>query len=118
MIRFATLLAAAASTLTAMPASAQERLGTLPKGQYSCGLPGDASGAAWSDDTAYRFAITSSSRYASAKGEGTYLLKGREVVFTRGPMKDMRMVRHASGILQQVEPDGNLGRLRCSRVGR
>ncbi|OBX18382.1 hypothetical protein A9995_12465 [Erythrobacter sp. QSSC1-22B] len=92
-------------------------MGTLPQGRYECGLPGDATGEAWVVDPAYTFSISSASRYVSAKGKGTYLLTGHDVIFTRGPMKDMRMRRQASGLLQQVGSDGELGRLRCHRVG-
>lgn len=102
----------------ASPAPAQERIGTLQQGRYECGLPGDAAGKAWQVDAEYAFSITSASRYRSAKGSGTYLLRGKEVLFTRGPMKDMRMHLHASGLLQQVNADGSMGRLRCHRIGR
>lgn len=98
-------------------AGARDRIGTLPQGRYECGLPGDATGQAWVVDPAFNFSIASASRYDSAKGMGTYLLVGHDVIFTRGPMKDMRMRRHASGLLQQVDADGELGRLRCHRVG-
>jgi len=98
-------------------AGARDRIGTLPQGRYECGLPGDATGQAWVVDPAYNFSIASASRYDTAKGMGTYLLVGHDVIFTRGPMKDMRMRRQASGLLQQVNADGVLGRLRCNRVG-
>ena len=96
---------------------ARDRIGTLPQGRYECGLPGDATGRAWVVDPAYNFTISSASRYISAEGKGTYLMTGRDVIFTRGPMKNMRMRRHASGLLQQVNAEGELGRLRCHRVG-
>ena len=98
-------------------AGARERIGTLPQGRYECGLPGDAAGQAWVVDPAYNFSISSASRYISAQGRGTYLLVGEDVIFTRGPMKDMRLRRQASGLLQQIDSDGTPGRLRCNRVG-
>ena len=98
-------------------AGARDRIGTLPQGRYECGLPGNAAGEAWVVDPAYNFSISSPSRYVSPKGKGTYLLTGHDVIFTRGPMKDMRMRRHASGLLQQIDADGELDRLRCHRVG-
>lgn len=98
-------------------AGARDRIGTLPQGRYECGLPGDAAGQAWVVDPAYNFLISSASRYVSAEGRGTYLLTGRDVIFTRGPMKDMRLRRQDSGLLQQVDADGTPGRLRCNRVG-
>ena len=102
----------------AMPAQsiAQDRIGTLARGTYQCGLPGDAAGKAWRADLAQDFVITSASRYESKEGAGTYLVIGKTVTFTRGPMKDMRMRRLASGILQELDGEGKLGRMRCSRV--
>lgn len=98
-------------------AGARDRIGTLPQGRYECALPGDAAGRAWVVDPEHGFTISSASRYVSAGGKGTYLLTGHDVIFTRGPMKDMRMRRQASGLLQEVNAAGELGRLRCNRVG-
>jgi hypothetical protein len=120
MKRQTALLAACALALfgaDAAHAGERERIGTLPQGRYECGFPGDAAGQAWVVDPAYNFTISSASRYISAKGKGTYLMTGQDVIFTRGPMKDMRMRRQASGLLQQVDAQGEPGRLRCHRVG-
>ena len=109
------LLALAA--LAAAPSLAQGRLGLLPQGEYVCALPGNASGTAWNEVEGRNFAITGASSYTAGNGSGTYLLEGKRVTFTRGPMKGMRMMRVSSGMLQEVGRDGKLGRLRCHRAG-
>lgn len=119
IIRTAIIAACGLSLLGAdtAHAGARDRIGTLPQGRYECGLPGDATSQAWVVDPAYNFTIASASRYDTARGMGTYLLTGQDVIFTRGPMKDMRLRRQPSGLLQQIDDDGTPGRLRCQRVG-
>ena len=51
------------------------------------------------------------------RGSGTYLMEGKNVIFTRGPMRGVQMLRLGSGMLQEVGRDGKLGRLRCHRSG-
>ena len=99
-------------------AQTNERLTTLEQGIYECSLPGDAGGKAWLVQEERNFVIVSASRYRSDYGRGTYFVKGDNVVFSRGPMKDMRFKRRASGLLQEMGRDGELGRLRCNRVAR
>ena len=97
-------------------AHADGKLGLLPTGTYKCALPGNAAGKAWIDQPANDFTIRSGSRYSSAKGSGTYLMEGKRVVFTRGPMRGTAMMRISSGLLQVVGEEGKLGRLRCQRI--
>lgn len=115
-LTFPLIALAAAAALTA-PAHGQGRLGLLAQGQYVCALPGDATGAAWNEQPGRGFAITGASSYRAGSGSGTYLLEGNRVTFTRGPMKGMRLMRLGSGLLQVVEKDGALGRMRCHRAG-
>ncbi|ABC63144.1 hypothetical protein [Erythrobacter litoralis] len=112
-------LAAALSAMLAAPLAAQSGapLGTLPVGRYQCSLPGDASGPAWRDIDDMRFSIKNASRYLSPTGDGTYLMQGDELVFTRGPMKDQRYKRMGSSILRKLKSDGSLDRIRCVRIG-
>lgn len=107
----------ALAALAAAPSLAQGRLGLLPQGEYVCALPGNASGTAWNEVEGRNFAITGASSYRAGNGSGTYLLEGKRVTFTRGPMKGMRMMRVSSGMLQELGRDGKLGRLRCHRAG-
>lgn len=101
----------------AFPASAQGRLGLLPQGEYICALPGDATGAAWIEQEGRDFSITGASSYRTDKGGGTYLLEGRQVIFTRGPLRNNKLMLLSSGLLQEIGRDGKLGRLRCHRAG-
>lgn len=107
----------AAAALAAAPSLAQGRLALLPQGEYICALPGKANGSAWNEVQGRNFAITGASSYKAGNGSGTYLMEGKRVTFTRGPMKGMQMMRVATGMLQEVGRDGKLGRLRCHRAG-
>jgi hypothetical protein len=109
-------LALAAVPLAAL-AQADGPLGTLPVGEYQCALPGDADGAAWVPIEGKSFRIKSASRYSSPTGQGTYLLSGEDLVFTRGPMKDERYQRMGSSMLRMKNLDGSLTRVRCVRTG-
>ncbi|WP_234028139.1 elongation factor P [Qipengyuania aquimaris] len=119
MIRRIAISIATASLCTLVPATgqAQGRLGLLEQGEYVCALPGSATGPAWQEMEAHNFAITGASSYRTDKGVGTYLLEGKRVTFTRGPMKGHRMMLLSSGLLQELGGDGKLGRLRCHRSG-
>lgn len=102
------------------PAAGQDRLGrlsTLPHGTYLCSLPGDAGGPAWIELPDHTFAIKNSSTYSADGGAGTYLLTGKRVTFTGGPMKGARFERTGSAKLQKIKADGTLGRVRCIRMG-
>ncbi|MBA4052241.1 MAG: elongation factor P, partial [Erythrobacter sp.] len=50
-------------------------------------------------------------------GSGIYLLRGTEVVFTRGPKKDQRFRVLGENTLQKLAPGGGLTKLICTRVG-
>ena len=115
------LAALSAATLMAgaitAPLSAQGRIGLVEQGQYICALPGDATGAAWIVQEGKEFSIVEGSSYRTERGNGTYLAEGRQVTFTRGPLKGMKLMRLGSGLLQEIGRDGKLGRLRCHRAG-
>jgi hypothetical protein len=108
----------AAPALGAESPPADGRLGTLPIGRYLCELPGDAAGPASLPVADAWFDIVTASSYKSEGGGGTYLLTGREVVFTRGPMKDERFERTSSRTLRRVDHEGRVDKLRCVRTGR
>ena len=118
MARSLALLSAllAAAALPA-PAGAQGRLNLLPTGEYRCALPGSAAGRAWIDQPERGFTIVRASRYRSADGAGTYLMTGREVRFTGGPMKGTRLLRVSGRMLREIDAEGVPGRLRCLRTG-
>ncbi len=108
-----------ALAIAALPpaAQAQGRLDLLPTGAYECALPGSAAGRAWIAQPARGFAILRASLYRTPEGQGTYLMKGDRVEFTRGPMRGTVMIRVAPRLLRIVEEDGTPGRLRCHRAG-
>ena len=61
--------------------------------------------------------IGTASSYESPAGSGIYLLRGTEVVFTRGPKKDQRFRVLGENTLQKLAPGGGLTKLICTRVG-
>ena len=91
-------------------------LRTMPHGRYQCTLPGDADGLAFVEVEDANFSIGTASRYISADGGGTYLLRGRELVFTRGPRKGERFKRVGANQLQRRNEDGSLSKLLCTRI--
>ncbi len=111
---FATLLACVSC---AVPASAAGDLGVLPLGRYGCWTAGTATGPATTEDPDRSFTVVRGSSYESAAGGGTYLLASDLLVFTRGPLKDLRLRHNKEGFWQQIARDGELERLKCSRLG-
>ena len=111
---------AIAAALAAAGASAAPggKLGTLPQGRYVCSTPGDATGPAWRVIPGGGFTIETASTYHTETGSGTYLLTGKDVVFTRGPMKGQRFVQTGGVTLRWVDENGVPGRVRCVRSGR
>lgn len=112
MIKLALALVALALPLVAQAASDLE---VLPQGRYGCWTAGSASGPAVNPQSA--FTVVRGSSYRSEAGDGTYLLATDVLLFTRGPLKDMRFRRSKDGFWQQLARDGELGRLKCSRTG-
>lgn len=116
--RFILGLSAGLSLLAVTPAVAGDRLGTLPQGRYLCELPGDASGLASRPVDSAWFDIVNASSYASEGGPGTYLLTGKTVMFTRGPLKGAEFRRTGARALKRTDLSGELANLRCIRSGR
>ena len=115
MIRPAALLLAAAIASSA-PA-AEGPLGTLPTGRYLCELPGDAAGPASLPVAGAWFDITNASSYVTEGGDGTYLLTGQNVVFTRGPLRGAKFERTGARALKRTDIGGPYAKLRCVRTG-
>ena len=115
MIRPAILLFAAA---VASPlAAAEGPLGTLPTGRYLCELPGDAAGPASRPVAGAWFDVINASSYVTDGGEGTYLLTGDSVEFTRGPLRGAKFVRTGARALKRTDIGGPYAKLRCVRTG-
>lgn len=92
-------------------------LGILDHGDWQCTLPGDAGGKAFVTVPEEDFGITTASSYISPKGSGIYLLRGTELVFTRGPKKDQRFRVLGDNTLRKLNADGSPSKLICTRVG-
>lgn len=92
-------------------------LGTLQRGEWECALPGDAGGEAFVVVPEEGFRIGNASSYRNAEGRGIYLLRGTELLFTRGPKKDERFRVRGENTLQKLNPDGSDSKLICTRLG-
>jgi hypothetical protein len=100
---------------TGMPSGGM--LGTLQRGEWECALPGDAGGEAYIVVPEEGFRIGNASSYRNDEGRGIYLLRGTELVFTRGPKKDEHFRVLGDNTLQKLNPDGSLSKLICTRLG-
>jgi hypothetical protein len=92
-------------------------LGILQHGNWQCALPGDAGGEAFIEVPDEGFRIGTASSYESPAGSGIYLMRGQEVVFTRGPKKDERFRVLGENTMRKLNPDGTLSKLICTRTG-
>jgi hypothetical protein len=93
-------------------------LGTLQRGEWDCALPGDAAGEAFVVVPEEGFRIGNASSYRTPDGgRGIYLLRGTELVFTRGPKKDARYTVLGENSLRKLAPDGSPSKLICTRLG-
>jgi hypothetical protein len=92
-------------------------LGILRHGNWQCALPGDAGGEAFVEVPEEAFRIGTASSYESPAGNGIYLLRGTELVFTRGPKKDERFRVLGENTLRKLAPDGSDSKLICTRIG-
>lgn len=103
--------------LWAVPAHADEEIGTIQRGTYVCELPGDATGLAGVELPEETFRIESASRYSSQQGGGTYLRRGDEVIMTSGPRNGDTYRIISRNFLRKLV-DGEPSRLRCVRQSR
>ena len=92
-------------------------LRTMPHGNYQCALPGDAGSAPYIVMEEQNFRISTASRYQSADGSGTYIMRGRELVFTRGPRKGEQFRQIGDNQLRKLDADGADTDLLCTRLG-
>jgi len=93
-------------------------LGILQHGAWECALPGDAGGAAFVVVAEEGFRIGTASSYRNAAGRGIYLLRGDDLLFTRGPKKDERYRVLGENTLQKLNADGSRSKLICTRGGQ
>ncbi len=100
-----------------LPASDGGMLATLQRGEWECALPGDAGGEAYVVVPEEGFRIGNASSYRNPEGRGIYLLRGTELVFTRGPKKDQRFRVLGENSLRKLAADGSESKLTCTRLG-
>lgn len=112
----ATVLATALAAGQAGSAGANDRIGTMARGNYVCELPGDAAGKAGHVQPSENFTIESASRYTSPQGKGTYLMRGKELIMTSGPRQGDRYIELRAGFLRKLDAQGEPSRLRCVRT--
>jgi hypothetical protein len=106
-----------AALACAVQVSAQGQIGTIERGQYTCELPGDASGAAGIHQPQEDFRIASASRYRADDGDGTYLRRGDVMTMTSGPRNGAQYAVISPNFLRKLD-NGEPGRLRCVRRDR
>lgn len=111
-----TILSAVALALPSAGIAASD-LSVLPPGRYDCWTAGSATGPATTTVPERDFAIERGSSYRNAAGGGTYLLADGLLTFTRGPLKDMRLRHSKEGFYQEIDRNGALMPLKCSRAG-
>lgn len=121
----ATLLATVLPAATACTAGSAPpppvpggRIHTLAIGQYSCEMPGDATGPAGKAVPEYDFRVVNASSYKAGGLRGSYLYTGSRVVMTGGKLKGLTLHRISEGFLREVNPDGTDGPMRCVRTSR
>ena len=68
---------------------------------------------------AENFRISTASRYTSEAGAGTYILRGKDLTFTRGPKRGERFKRVGDNQLRKLSDNGQPSELLCTRlIGR
>ena len=112
----AAFILALAAIVSAPPALAQGKLGTVERGTYRCELPGTASGPVGIRQEDDDFRIISASRYRSPQGGGTYLRRGNTLTMTSGPRNGQEYRIVSRNLLKRLDKDGKAGRMRCLRV--
>lgn len=91
---------------------------TLVKGRWVCEWPGDAAERAGIPDEATTFTVVNGSTYTKDGKRGRYLVAGRTVRMTTGPLSGARFERVSDLLIKRVDEKGDNGRLRCVRRGR
>lgn len=92
-------------------------LRTMPHGEYQCALPGDAGASAFVEKTEENFRIFTASRYENMQGDGTYILRGANLTFTKGPKKGEQFERVGENQLRKLNQRGTRSDLLCTRLG-
>lgn len=108
---------AAAPSARPLAAADGGMLETIQRGEWQCALPGDAGGEAYVVVPEEGFRIGNASGYRNAEGRGIYLLRGAQLVFTRGPKQNERYRVLGENTLRKLAEDGSDTKLICTRLG-
>ena len=108
---------AAAPSARPLAAADGGMLETIQRGEWQCALPGDAGGEAYVVVPEEGFRIGNASSYRNAEGRGIYLLRGAQLVFTRGPKQNERYRVLGENTLRKLAEDGSDTKLICTRLG-
>ena len=111
-------LAACASAETPPPPVPGGPVGTLTLGNYTCELPGDASGPRGKELPDYAFRVVNASNYKAGGVRGSYLYTGDRVIMTGGKFKGLKFRRVSTGFLRQVDDAGKEMEMRCVLTSR
>ena len=109
----ASMLAACATDKAQPPPVPGGQIGTLTQGNYTCELPGDATGPVGKELPQYDFRVVGGSNYKSDGVRGSYLHTGDRVVMTGGKLKGLRFTRVSDGYLRQIDDSGEETGMRC-----
>lgn len=90
-------------------------IGQIPPGNFLCEMPGDATGAVGLRVPDEDFVVVNANTYRTAKGRGTYLLTGDQLVLTSGPKNGEKYRLISNNFLRKLGADGQDGSLRCVR---
>ena len=93
-------------------------LETMPIGDYVCELPGDVTGPVGAHVPGEDFTIVTASSYRAGEAMGSYLLVGKLLTMTGGPLLGKRYERRSAGFVRKLDDSGNPGDLRCVRSKR
>jgi len=93
-------------------------IGTLPKGNYVCEIPGDASGPYRKRVPEEDFTIITASSYVAEGRRASYLMTGDRVTMTGGVLEGKRYLRVSHGVLKILDNDRNETPVRCVLTSR
>ena len=93
------------------------KIDSLPQGEFTCELPGDATGPVGHPVPEEGFTVINGSTYRSPAGRGTYLLTGDTLTMTAGPKRGERFHRISDNFLRKLDAAGAETALRCVRRG-
>ncbi|HKT85324.1 MAG TPA: hypothetical protein VJQ77_04465 [Novosphingobium sp.] len=112
-IAVASMLAGCAAAKAPPPPVPGGQIGTLTQGNYTCELPGDATGPVGKALPQYDFEVVGGSSYKAGGVRGSYLNTGDQVVMTGGKLKGLKFITVSDRFLRQIDDKGKETGMRC-----